>query len=71
MKQTIAKFLPRTFNDFLCLFILSVIFAMWIMDGLKKIELNSEVMTASIIFFTLIGQFYFRKAKNETEGNKL
>jgi len=60
-----SKFIPQSFNDFLCIFILGFIFVLWILDGfgLLAFELNSEVMTASIIFFTLIGQYYFRKEK--------
>ncbi len=57
------KALPQNFNDLLCLFILGLIFTLWILDGFKflSFSLNGEVMTATIIFFTLVGQFYFRK----------
>ena len=63
------KFIPQSFNDFLCLFILGFIFVLWVLDGFSilNFSLNSEVMTASIIFFTLIGQFYFRKKSTEKE----
>jgi hypothetical protein len=62
-----SKFKPQNFNDFLCLFILGIIFVMWILDGVSQLDftLNPEVLTATIIFFTLIGQFYYRKKSEE------
>jgi hypothetical protein len=67
MKNAIAKFIPQNFNDFLCLFLMGAIVTLWVLDGFKLLsfQLNSEVMTATIIFFTLIGQFYFRKKQDE------
>jgi hypothetical protein len=63
----IKKFAPQNFNDFLCLFVLGAIITMWILDGFSelKFDLNPEVLTASIVFFTLIGQYYFRKKISE------
>jgi hypothetical protein len=63
----ISKFKPQNFNDFLCLFILGFIFLLWTIDGfvVLSFDLNGEVLTATIIFFTLIGQYYFRKKMNE------
>lgn len=61
------KFIPQSFNDFLCLFILGFIFTLWLLDGLGWIEMNPEVLGASIAFFTIVGQFYFRKSKTEKE----
>lgn len=59
------KFLPANFNDFLCLFILGFIFILWLLDGLNTISLNPEILGSSIAFFTIIGQYYFRKAASE------
>ncbi len=56
-----SKFIPQNFNDFLCLFILGFIFALWLLDGLKVVSLNPEILGASIAFFAIIGQYYFRK----------
>jgi hypothetical protein len=62
-----SKFIPQNFNDFLCIFVLGAIITMWILDGFDflKFTLDREVLTASIVFFTLIGQYYYRKAKEE------
>ena len=59
------KWVPQTFNDFLCLFVLGFIFTLWLLDGLKVVSLNAEVLGASIAFFTIVGQFYYRKSKEE------
>ena len=60
------NFIPQNFNDFLCLFILGFIFTLWLLDGIGTIELNAEILGASIAFFTIVGQFYFRKSKTES-----
>ena len=62
-----SKFIPQNFNDFLCLFIMGAILTMWILEGFKVagFSLDSEVNTATIIFFTLIGQYYYRKKSGE------
>ena len=60
-----SKFIPQNFNDSLCLFLMAMIFVIWILDGLKVIAFNQEVLGATIAFFTLIGQYYYRKAKEE------
>ena len=65
----VARFMPQNFNDLLCLLILAFLFALWFLDGLKTITLNPEVLGASIAFFTIVGQFYYRKAKGEAEGD--
>ena len=61
-----SKFIPQNFNDGLCLFVLGAIFTLWILDGIKVISLNAEVMGATIAFFTIIGQFYYRTRPPET-----
>lgn len=68
-----SKFIPQSFNDLLCLLLMGAIVLMWILDGfslISKFNLNGDVMTASIVFFTLIGQFYYRKKQDEKEGGK-
>ena len=57
------KFIPQNFNDLLCLIVMGMIFTLWLLSGYGKINLNPEVLGASIAFFTIIGQYYFRKAK--------
>lgn len=57
--------MPQNFNDLLCLFLMGGIITMWILDGFELMELNGEIMGATIAFFTLIGQYYYRKAKEE------
>jgi hypothetical protein len=61
MKEAIKKFMPQNFNDFLCLFVMAFIFILWIIDANKAISLNPEVLGATIAFFTIIGQFYYRR----------
>jgi len=58
--------MPKNFNDTLCLFLMIGIFTMWILDGLGKLSLNPEVLGATLVFFTIIGQYYFRKKPSLT-----
>jgi hypothetical protein len=67
MKDILKKFLPQNFNDFLCLFLISLIVALWILAGTKIVELPPEVIGALIVTWTLLVQFYFRKAQGETK----
>jgi len=62
------KFQPQNFNDFLCLFLMGAILTMWILEGFNVVgfSLHEEVRTATIIFFTLIGQYYYRKKSGES-----
>jgi hypothetical protein len=62
-----VKFIPQTFNDFLAVLIMVVIFpGLWIIQGLGIVNIPEGVIGATIALETLIGQFYFRKAKDET-----
>ena len=61
------KFIPQNFNDFLALGALAVIPGMWIMQAVMKISLPAEVNGALIATFTLIIQFYFRRAPEKKE----
>jgi hypothetical protein len=57
----ISKFLPQSFNDVLCLVLVSVIMSLWILVGLKVLALPSEVTGALIVTWTILVQYYFRK----------
>jgi hypothetical protein len=61
----VSKFIPQNFNDLLCLILVFGIVALWILIGLNKISLPSEVIGALIVTWTLVVQFYFRKAQSE------
>ena len=52
----------KTFNDRLALFIMLLIFAFWAALGLGKITVPGEIVGASIMGWTLVLQFYFRKS---------
>jgi hypothetical protein len=59
----------KRINDLLALLVLVVIVPLfWILDGLKILSMNGEVMGASIAGWTLILQYYFRK-KSTTTGD--
>jgi hypothetical protein len=68
MKDAIKKLLPQSFNDSLCLAIIMVIVTLWILAGLKAVELPAEVTGALIVTWTLLVQYYFRKKHSETKG---
>ena len=56
----------KNFNNLLALILLVGIFpALWILAGLSIINLNGEVLGATIAGFTLVLQFYFRKKEGE------
>jgi len=57
----ISKFLPQSFNDFLCLVLVSVIMSLWVLAGLNVLALPSEVTGALIVTWTILVQYYFRK----------
>jgi hypothetical protein len=65
MKTAIAKFLPQNFNDFLCLVLILLIVALWILQACNKVTLPSEVTGALIVTWSLLVQYYFRKSKTE------
>lgn len=53
----------RRFNDTLALVLLAgVIPALWVLDGRGYIELPETVAGGLVAAFTLVVQFYFRKA---------
>ena len=60
--------MPRSFNDMLCLVLIVLIVGLWLLTGLKVIELPAEVTGALIVTWTLLVQYYFRKrSKNKKE----
>jgi hypothetical protein len=56
---------PKTWNDVLAMTFGLVILAIWTLAGTCIIELPDIVLGATISCFTLIVQFYFRKAQGE------
>jgi hypothetical protein len=58
------KFLPASFNDFLCLVLITLIVGMWVLAGMKILELPNEVTGALIVTWTILIQYYFRKKQN-------
>jgi hypothetical protein len=60
------KFLPQSFNDLLCLFLIFLIVGFWTLQGLQLLELPAEVTGALIVTWTLLVQYYFRKRPNES-----
>ncbi len=61
MKIILARLAPQSFNDLLCLILIFLIVTLWVLMGLKIIELSPEVTGALIVTWTLLIQFYFRK----------
>ena len=61
------KLLPSCFNDLLCLVLILIIAGMWLLGGLKVIELPAEVSGALIVTWTLLVQYYFRKRRGGEE----
>jgi hypothetical protein len=52
----------KNFNDLLAIILVALIVALWIVQGLKWIDLNEAVSGSLISIFTLIVQYYFRRA---------
>jgi hypothetical protein len=55
------KLMPQNFNDSLCLILILLISALWILAGTKILELPTEVTGALIVTWTILIQYYFRK----------
>jgi hypothetical protein len=60
------KLLPKNFNDTLCLILIFLIVALWILTGSNILKLSAEVTGALIVTWTLLIQYYFRKKQNQT-----
>jgi hypothetical protein len=53
------------FNEGLAIMLFTIIPALWVMQGMGYIKLPAEVMGALIVTWTLIIQYFFRKAPTE------
>ena len=53
------------FNDAFAILLAVLIITLWVISGLGYITLSGEVVGALIAVFTLVAQFYFRKAQGE------
>jgi putative effector of murein hydrolase LrgA (UPF0299 family) len=56
----------KTWNDRLSLILIALIVALWLGNAWLPAPLPESVIGATIVVFTLVSQFYFRKAKDET-----
>ena len=56
------KFIPQNFNDFLALVLIFGILGVWLLQGANKINMPTEVTGGLLVTWTLVVQFYFRKA---------
>ena len=50
------------FNDAYAVLLAVLIIALWVVQGLGLLNLAGEVTGATIVVFTLIAQFYYRKS---------
>jgi hypothetical protein len=60
MLESIKKFIPQSFNDFLAVTLMLGIIILWVF-----VNLPAEVSGALIATWTLIVQYYFRKKSQE------
>jgi hypothetical protein len=65
--------LPSTFNEILCLTLVYLTFLLWLLQSVKAIELPEAVLGATIVTWTLMVQYYFRKKppKDSTEAQNI
>jgi putative effector of murein hydrolase LrgA (UPF0299 family) len=59
----------KTWNDVLSLVLVIVIVGLWVGSAWLPQPLPESVIGATIVVFTLISQFYFRKAQGETKDD--
>ena len=59
------KLLPQNWNDTVSLLLIILIPAIWVLNGRDKITVSPEVSGALIATWTMVVQFYFRKAPTE------
>ena len=59
---------PKSWNDILALLLLVVIPLLWGLQGLKVIALAGEVTGALIATWTMVVQYYFRRAPPTNGG---
>lgn len=53
--------MPKTFRDSLTLVVLGLIFVLWLLASSGRFTVPETIIGASIMAFTLVVQFYFRK----------
>jgi hypothetical protein len=58
----VKKFIPQNFNDFLALILIVLIAGLWVVEGINMVALRDDVNGALVVLFTLVVQFYFRRA---------
>ena len=56
------RLLPKNWNDLLSLLLIFIIPALWILSGKGIIETDASVNGALIATWTIIIQYYFRRA---------
>ena len=61
----LKNYLPQSYNDFLSLVLIVLIAVLWILLGMKVVELPNEVTGALIVTWTILIQYYFRKKQSE------
>jgi len=66
----VARFVPQNFNDTLALLLLIGLPVMWVAGSHFKLKLPGEIIGVTIAAFTLVVQFYFRKAPPNGEPPK-
>ncbi len=52
----------KSFNDFFAVFLVFLIICLWVLQGRGIISAMPEISGATIATFTLIVQYYFRRA---------
>jgi len=57
-----SKFIPQNFNDLLALILIFGIVLLWVLLGCSVINLPEVVTGALIATWTLVVQYYFRRA---------
>lgn len=64
MKEILSRLLPHNWNDMLAVMLLIIIPLLWILAGSGRIDLTKlgDLNGALIATWTLIIQFYFRRA---------
>jgi hypothetical protein len=59
----------KTWNDVLSLVLVVLIFALWVGSCFLPQPLPESVIGATIVLVTLVGQYYYRKAKDEANNS--
>jgi hypothetical protein len=56
----------KTWNDRLSIILLLLIVGLWLGNAWLPKALNDSIIGATIVVFTLVAQYYFRKKEDET-----